>query len=284
MTAKKDPNKPHGLKGRPRPQHVREAISKAHTGKSKNYPSYLKGKTGPLHPAYKNGKGYIRQYDHKKQAAWIQGVKRSSGFKCFLTGDQTNLECHHLITWKYEPTRYQIENGVPLAKNIHVDFHNKYGRGDTTPDQFEEYCKKYYNVTQFPWRQGNHKPSFTFLEEKLKYESVIKTKANLFTELVQKREHQILAGSYISNSSIFHIRCCIHGKEEKSIIAGKYKKARFGLKCCSSAKQAMVTALSNKNRSLNNEKLLIFDTSKCTSITGGLYDGCESTYCTSSRA
>ena len=36
--------KQHGLIGRKRPQHVRDAISKAQKGKPKKYPSCLKGK------------------------------------------------------------------------------------------------------------------------------------------------------------------------------------------------------------------------------------------------
>ena len=61
--------KPHGLKGRPRPPEVRAKISKAHKGKPKNYVSYLKGRKGPDHPAYKHGKGGTRkdEYDHEKK-------------------------------------------------------------------------------------------------------------------------------------------------------------------------------------------------------------------------
>ena len=56
MTADKQdqpPKKPHGLLGTKRPKEVRDKISRAHKGKPKNYPSYLKGLTGEKHPSYK---------------------------------------------------------------------------------------------------------------------------------------------------------------------------------------------------------------------------------------
>lgn len=247
MTPKKDPSKPHGLKGRKRPQHVRDAISRAHKGKPKSYTCYLKGRTGALHPSYKDGKGYKRAYDHEKQAAWIQGVKRACDFKCFITGQSHNLECHHLISWSHEPTRYEIGNGVALAKQIHVDFHNKYGRGGTTVEQFEMYCRDNYQITEFPWRHGNHKPSFTILQEGLFIKSLQDQKKELFLKCVEQRGDQIIEGSYQSNSSLFKIRCLTH-QEEHTVKAGNYKKARFGLGCCSKAKQSVLTQISNRNR------------------------------------
>jgi hypothetical protein len=49
----KDKNKKHGLKGKKRPQEVRDKISAAHRNKPKAYSSWLKGRKGNLHPAYK---------------------------------------------------------------------------------------------------------------------------------------------------------------------------------------------------------------------------------------
>ena len=60
---------------------TRAKISAALKGKSKNYRSWLKGRKGSDHPAFKHGQNYSnRNYDHKKHSAWIQGVKRASNF------------------------------------------------------------------------------------------------------------------------------------------------------------------------------------------------------------
>lgn len=244
---KKDFKKPHPLKGRKRPKEVREAISRAHKGKPKNYPSYLKGKKGILHPSFKHGKGYIRKYDHIKQAAWIQGVKRACNWKCFISGETEKLECHHLIGWAYAPTRYEIANGVLVSRSIHVDFQNKYGRGNNIPEQFEEYCEKYYNITTFPWRQGDHKPSFTLLEEKMKIETQTYQKRKEFERLVKIRSHEIVDGLYVNNNSVLIIYCSLHNTKS-TVRAGHYKRAVFGTRCCSSAKQSVTTSRANRKR------------------------------------
>ena len=111
----------------------------------------MRGRKGSDHPSYKDGQGANRKYDHLKHAAWIQGVKRSSDFKCFITGEDHDLECHHFIGFKHEPTRYLIENGVAIATPIHKAFHAEYGSGSSTPQQFEEFCQKNYNISSFPW-------------------------------------------------------------------------------------------------------------------------------------
>ena len=250
MSKRKNPNEPHGLTGRKRPKEVRDKISKAHKGKPKNYPSYLKGLTGAKHPSFKNGLSATRQYDYnyQKHAAWIQGVKRACNFKCFITGKSTSLHCHHLIGWGYEPSRYSIENGVALAREIHKAFHDEYGRGGNSPEQFEEFCKKYYNITSFPWRQGDHKPSFSLLEEQAMFENFMGQKAKEFGKLVESREHKIIEGIYSRNSSKLIIRCLRHKGQDIEVTAGLYKRAKFGLLCCSSAKQSQAVSAANKKR------------------------------------
>ena len=144
LKEQKESKKPHGLKGRARPQEVRDKISKAHKGKPKKHVSWLKGLKGPDHPSYKHGKGYNREYnyDYSLHAAWIQSVKRALNFKCFITGKDRDLHCHHLIGYQYEPTRHLIENGVAICKDIHQAFHAEYGRGYNTPEQLKNFVKK----------------------------------------------------------------------------------------------------------------------------------------------
>lgn len=244
----KELKKPHGLRGRARPPEVRAKISKAHKGKPKEYTSWLKGRKGLDHPAYKHGKSNTnRDYDHSLHAAWIQGVKRASNFKCFITNKDDDLHCHYLIVYQHEPTRYLIENGVAICKDIHQAFHAEYGSGCNTPEQFEEFCRKNYNITSFPWRQGNHNPNFSLIEEQEKIVTMSQQKANLLKKTVQERGHEIIDGIYVNNQSVLKIHCLKHG-ETFDVVAGNYKKSRFGISCCASEKQGAAVAKANRNR------------------------------------
>ena len=86
---------------------------------------------------------------------------------------------------------------MAICKEIHIEFHNQYGRGYNTPEQFEEFCIKNYSITNFPWRQGNHNPSIGLLEEQ---ESIVKfsnKKADEFAREVKARGHEIIYESKI---------------------------------------------------------------------------------------
>ena len=59
-----------------------------------------------------------------------------------ITGEycKGNQEVHHLLSINTNPTKIYFEdNVIVLRKDIHQDFHNKYGRGNNTPSQFLEF-------------------------------------------------------------------------------------------------------------------------------------------------
>lgn len=153
------PKKKHGLIGRARPPEVRAKISAGLKGKPKKFPSFWKGKTGSAHPAYKHGKGGTRDYDAALYGAWIASVKKNYNYKCFVTQATEHLQCHHLRSWDYVPGRYDPGNGLLITEAIHKTFHQAYGSGQNTREQMEHFLKEQYQITEFPWQQGNHKPS-----------------------------------------------------------------------------------------------------------------------------
>ena len=71
---------------------------------------------------------------------WRQKVLERDNFKCVSCESDRNLVVHHLdgYLWCTEK-RTDINNGVTLCEGCHYRFHRKYGKGDNTKEQFEEW-------------------------------------------------------------------------------------------------------------------------------------------------
>lgn len=200
--------------------------------------------------------------------------------KCFVTGSifsaNNRVECHHLIGWWHEPTRYHTANGVALCKAIHTQFHKLYGWGHNLTSQFEEFCTNRYNITEFPWRESEHKLRFTLQQEvhllaeeksllrahalhagfnplpngkqmsvKLTQKTLArKGKVAQFMILARQRQHTVISGVYYNNQSHFVLFCSKHHQTQSISVKG-YKNNGTGLRCCASEK------ISN-NQSTNN--------------------------------
>ena len=79
---------------------------------------------------------------------WRNKVFHNDKFTCQCCGDKKggNLTAHHLDSWDWcKDKRLDIDNGITLCKPCHKDFHDKYGYGKNTRNQFYEhitYLKK----------------------------------------------------------------------------------------------------------------------------------------------
>lgn len=80
----------------------------------------------------KDDYGYVRWADH---------IRRRDHFTCVICGRKgVAVNAHHLNAWASHPDeRYDVDNGVTLCVFHHEDFHEKYGKGKNTKEQFEEY-------------------------------------------------------------------------------------------------------------------------------------------------
>lgn len=59
---------------------------------------------------------------------------------CKVKGKKINA--HHINGWNWaKEQRYDTDNGVTLCNECHASFHYKYGYGDNTKQQFEDYLK-----------------------------------------------------------------------------------------------------------------------------------------------
>lgn len=123
---------------------------------------------------YKDGSSELQDFLRKKIASWKKDSMFNNNFKCTITGDKFDV-VHHLVSFKIilnetleslglgcfqnisnysEKELVLIENlllknhyryplGVCLRKDVHQEFHEIYGYGNNTPEQFYEFKKMY---------------------------------------------------------------------------------------------------------------------------------------------
>nr|YP_009629575.1 hypothetical protein [Chlorococcum tatrense]AYQ94359.1 hypothetical protein [Chlorococcum tatrense] len=227
-------------------------------------------KSGEQHGNWKHGEGKTRGYDSLKYAAWKEGVLMRFNFRCIVTGEKTDLACHHLKSWDWcVEGRYDIDNGVVVKKEIHEKFHQVYGGGQNTPEQFNDFLKTNYNISENSWQHGNHEPSLT--TEKIQERRLTQAQKlhEALLKLIKSRNHVLVSGVYENSSSIIEVRCLIHNplpqdkisssslnEENESVVgmithkttATNYKKSKTGMPCCGRAIQSEVTAFHNTRR------------------------------------
>jgi ribosomal protein L33 len=106
----------------------------------------LKGKFGKNHPAYKGTPNRDFNNPSTDYYIWREAVKQRFNRTCVVTGKKSNLVTHHLDGWNaYPQRRYDITNGVLIHKEVHKLFHDLYGYGNNTEEQFNLFIKEQYD-------------------------------------------------------------------------------------------------------------------------------------------
>lgn len=85
----------------------------------------------------------ISRNSDKLNRSWSKTILKKDNYTCQCCGIiGYTLNAHHLdgYGWAIEK-RHDKNNGVALCEDCHKEFHNKYGYGDNTKEQFEEFIK-----------------------------------------------------------------------------------------------------------------------------------------------
>lgn len=75
---------------------------------------------------------------------WRKKVYERDGYKCVKCKDDKggNLIAHHIYSWNsHKKLRYVASNGSTLCEECHKIFHKKYGLGNNTRKQYNEWRK-----------------------------------------------------------------------------------------------------------------------------------------------
>lgn len=87
---------------------------------------------------------------------WRVSVFLRDGCACQNCGDKQEkgnwikINAHHLDGWNWcKEKRFDVDNGITLCKDCHTDFHKKYGSGNNTRQQFEEYASSFKQTSEY---------------------------------------------------------------------------------------------------------------------------------------
>lgn len=138
-------------------KHISEATRKRISEKANKRPGSLKGVIGEKHPRYKGGIARDLKKPSYADYVWKTGIRKLFNYRCVLTGVRKKLVAHHLNGFNKFPTqRYDLRNGVLIERNIHKVFHDRYGYGNNTEEQWVEFCKTEYEIDWYEMKKTYH--------------------------------------------------------------------------------------------------------------------------------
>jgi hypothetical protein len=83
----------------------------------------------------------LRHYNkNKKLVDWRKSVFTRDKYICDICNKNGGVNAHHKYSWDiFKDKRYDITNGITLCKACHKIFHKKYGWGNNTESQYNQF-------------------------------------------------------------------------------------------------------------------------------------------------
>lgn len=81
------------------------------------------------HWNWKDGVSLINDNrDSFEYKTWRKAVYKKDNYKCVKCGSKKKLNAHHIKSWKdYPALRYEVENGITLCEECHIQYHKEFG-------------------------------------------------------------------------------------------------------------------------------------------------------------
>ena len=78
--------------------------------------------------------------NYKDYKDWRDSVFQRDNYTFQITGKQGKIVAHHIYSYdKHRELRLDIDNGITVLEEIHLQFHSLYGYGNNTFEQWNEF-------------------------------------------------------------------------------------------------------------------------------------------------
>jgi hypothetical protein len=146
-------NANYGMRGKKHSTETKQKISRAKKGHKMSEETRLKlsisRPRGNKHHAWKGGitPTMIKIRNSIDFRLWREAVFARDNWTCQKTNKKGgNLCAHHIQNFAQFPElRFAIDNGITLFREVHKEFHKKYGFKNNTKEQLEEFLD---------WKEG----------------------------------------------------------------------------------------------------------------------------------
>lgn len=111
---------------------------------------YTCARGGVNHPLYNpniTDEERLMKRNYPEYSEWRGRVFGRDKRKCQICGSSENINAHHILNYsKYRELRTDIDNGITLCEDCHMEFHSIYGRKNNNKEQLDEYTEMKLNV------------------------------------------------------------------------------------------------------------------------------------------
>ena len=108
--------------------------------------------------------------DGLEKTEFVKKVMARDNYTCQCCNKPLNHDgvVHHLNGWdNFKEQRYDVQNGITLCETCHKNFHSKYGYGNNTKEQFEEWYGEAVELVKYEGKLTTARQIYCIEEDKV---------------------------------------------------------------------------------------------------------------------